>query len=120
GDGRLAELADPLERMRIGGEQPAEAAELGDQPLGDRLGVHPLDRQAEQIFDDLMVEQSIRSAHEQALAEACAVSRAVDRGVVGHRQWIKTGRPVRQTAWMKRLKWCGSGAGRGGSASPCS
>jgi hypothetical protein len=52
----------------------SDAAKLADQSLGDRLGVNPLDRQGEQILDQLMIEQSLAAALEQASAEAGAMA----------------------------------------------
>ena len=58
---------------------------LGDQRLGQRLGVAARDGEGEQIFDQLMVEQRLGAAVEQALAQAGAVPWA-SSGSVGHRR----------------------------------
>ena len=50
-----------------------------DQRLGQRLGVAARDGQSEQIFDQLMVEQRLRPAFEQALAKAGAVPGRITR-----------------------------------------
>ena len=47
---------------------------LADQRLGHRLGVAAWNGQGEQIFDQLMVEQRLAAALEQALAEPGAMA----------------------------------------------
>ena len=50
-------------------EQRADAAMTGDQCLGLRLGVAAGDGEGKEILDQLMVEQRLRAAVEQALAK---------------------------------------------------
>jgi hypothetical protein len=63
-----------LERLRIGGKQGAHTAKLGDQGLRLRLRIATRNGQREEIFDQLMIEQSLRPSLEQALAKAGAVA----------------------------------------------
>jgi hypothetical protein len=54
-----------------------------DQLLGERLGVAAGEGEGEQIFDQLVVEQRVRPAFEQALPQPCAVAAAVE-GEIRH------------------------------------
>ena len=63
----------------IGGQHAADPAEFAQQRLGERLGVAARDREREQIFDQLVIEQRLAAALEQPLAQPGAVA----RGVVG-------------------------------------
>ena len=63
--------------------RPPKPPNSRDQLLGERLGVAAGDGQREQIFDQLMIEQGVRPALEQALAQPGAVPAAVF-GSVGH------------------------------------
>ena len=74
-------------RLGVGRQQRPDPAELGDQLLRLRLGVAPRDGQREQIFDQLMIEQRLGAAFEQALAQP----RAVARCAVGFR--VSVARP---------------------------
>ena len=73
----FAEVAHPLDGLGIGRQQSAETPKIADQAFGERFRVLALDREAEQIFDQFMVEQCVRSAVEQSLPEAGAVPGSV-------------------------------------------
>jgi len=57
--------------------QCADAPEIGEQLLGERLGHAPRDREAEQIFDQLMIEQRVAAAGNQPSAMPRPVPGAV-------------------------------------------
>ena len=72
-----SDLTHPLhatQRLGIGGEQPGDAAEFGEQSLGQRLGILTRNRRRQQIFDQLVIEQRLAALLEQPLAQPCAVA----------------------------------------------
>jgi len=64
----------PAQRVGISIEKGSKPAELFDQRLGFFLGVTPGDREGQQIFDQLVIQQCPCSAFEQALPKARAVT----------------------------------------------
>lgn len=57
------------ERRRIRGQHPANAPEFAHQRLGERLGVGTGNRDGEEIFDQLVIEQRLSATLEQPLAQ---------------------------------------------------
>ncbi len=86
GDAGLAHALHPRQRFGIGSQEAGDAAEFVEQRLGERLGILPRDRQREQIFDQLVIEQRVRPALEQATAQARAVAAIVWR--LGHARFV--------------------------------
>jgi hypothetical protein len=62
------------ERIGIGGEQRADAAETGDEGLRLILGVASRNGEREEILDQFVVEQGLPAALEQALAQSATVT----------------------------------------------
>lgn len=76
----------------VGTQQRAQAAELGDQAPCQRLGIPPRNGEGEQIFDQLMIEQRLRPAGDQPLAQPRTVAAGIMRGIgIGHRPCLARG-----------------------------
>ena len=54
---------------------------FGEQRAGERLGVAPGDRERQQIFDELMIEQRLRTLLDQPLEQARAMAAGVGGGI---------------------------------------
>ncbi len=74
GRGVLAHALDPLQGPRIGVHHPGKAAELGEQGLGERLGIAARDGGEQEVFKHLVIGQRLRTAGQEPVAQARAVT----------------------------------------------
>ena len=65
------------DRFRVGGQQPANAAKLVQQAFRQRFGIPARNGEREHIFDEFMVEERVRAAAQQSLAQSRPVAGAV-------------------------------------------
>ena len=79
----LPHALDADQRLRRRGKHFAEAAELRDQGLGQRLGIPPGQGGEQQHFQHLVVGQRLGTTADQALAQAVPVAADVGGGVQG-------------------------------------
>ena len=80
-DRQLAHAGDARERRMIGGEHPAQPAELAQERLRGRLGIDARAPEREHEFEQLVIPERLAPAGRQPLAQPGAVAQGIGGGI---------------------------------------
>jgi hypothetical protein len=103
GCGTVADPAAAHDCLGVRRQQPANAAKFVDQFLGEGLRILARDGEGEEIFNQLMIKQSVSAALDQALSQARAVAGTICGFPIHVRQAIRWSVPA-QFGLIERAK----------------